>query len=73
MKSKIIVKFIQKDEGVEVNIYPTETINVLIGVAETIQMITKHTKESRKSVMSDINNILDILEEKEKKGRKENE
>ena len=70
MKSKTIVKFIQKDEGVEVNIYPSETINVLIGVAETIQMITENAKEDRKSVMSDINKILDILEEK---GGKSNE
>lgn len=67
MKSKTIVEFIQKDEGVEVNIYPSETVSVLIGVAETIQMITKHAKEDRESVMSDINKILDILEEQEKK------
>lgn len=65
MKSKTIVEFIKNDEGVSVAIYDTETINVLIGIAETIQLISEETKKDNESIMSDINKILDILEKEE--------
>ncbi len=67
MKSKNIVEFAKNDEGVSVTLNNTETIDVLIGIAETIQLISEGTKETRKSIISDINKILDILEEQEKK------
>jgi hypothetical protein len=71
LEPKTILEFIQTDEGIKVNIYPTGTVNVLIGVAETIQMITEETKEDRKSILSDVNKILDILEEKEEETKNE--
>ena len=67
MKYKNIVEFAKNDEGVSVTLNNTETIDVLIGIAETIQLISEGTKETRKSIISDINKILDILEEQEKK------
>lgn len=67
MKSKNIVEFTKDDEGVSVTLNDTETIDVLIGIAETIQLISEGTKEKRKSIISDINKILDLLEEQEKK------
>lgn len=67
MKSKNIVEFAKNDEGVSVTLNNTETIDILIGIAETIQLISEGTKETRKSIISDINKILDILEEQEKK------
>lgn len=67
MKSKIIAKFIKDDDGVSVEVYSTDSIDVLVGIAETIQLISKETKESKKGIVSDINKILDILEEQEKK------
>lgn len=73
MKSKTIVKFAKNDEGVSVTLNNTETIDVLIGIAETIQLISEGTKENRKSIMSDINKILDVLEEQEKKEETNNE
>lgn len=65
MKSITIVKFTKNDKGVSVTINNTETINVLVGIAETIQLISKETKKNKKSIISDINKILDILEKKE--------
>lgn len=63
----MIVKFAKSDEGVEVVFNNTKTVDVLIGIAEAIQLITEETKQSRQDVVSDINKILDILEEQEKK------
>ena len=67
MKARMIVKFTKSDEGVEVVFNNTKTVDVLIGIAEAIQLITEETKQSRQDVVSDINKILDILEEQEKK------
>jgi len=67
MKARMIVKFTKSDEGVEVVFNNTETVDVLVGIAEAIQLITEETKQSRQDVVSDINKILDILEEQEKK------
>ena len=65
MKSKTIVEFTKSDKGVSVTIYTTETINVMIGIAETIQLISKESNRDKKDIISDINKILDILKEKE--------
>ena len=67
MKARMIVKFTKSDEGVEVVFNNTETVDVLVGIAEAIQLITEETKQSRQDVVSDINKILDILDEQEKK------
>ena len=67
MEARMIVKFAKSDEGVEVVFNNTKTVDVLIGIAEAIQLITEETKQSRQDVVSDINKILDILEEQEKK------
>lgn len=65
MKSKTIVKFIKNDEGVSVTVYGTETVNILIGIAQTIQIISGQSKKDNKNILADISKILDILEEKE--------
>lgn len=65
MKSKTIVKFTKNDEGVSVTVNSTQIIDVLIGIAQTIQMISEESKNDRKDIISDINKILDVLEEKE--------
>lgn len=59
-KSKTIVEFTKDDKGVSVTIYDTETVNVLVGIAETIQLISEETKKDNESIISDINKILDI-------------
>lgn len=65
MKSKTIAKFTKNDEGVSVTVNSTQIIDVLIGIAQTIQMISEESKNDRKDIISDINKILDVLEEKE--------
>lgn len=63
MKSKVITKFIENDDGISVEVHSAETLKVLIGIAEAIQLISEETKESKESIVSDINEILNILEE----------
>lgn len=63
-KSKTIVKFTKNDEGVSVILHNCRTIDVLMGIAEIIQLISEGTKENREKIISDINKILNILEEK---------
>lgn len=65
MKSKTIVKFTKNDEGVSVTVNSTQILDILIGIAETIQMISEESKNKREDIVSDINKILDVLEEKE--------
>lgn len=65
MKSKTIVKFTKNYEGVSVTVYGTETVNILIGIAQTIQIISGQSKKDNKNILVDISKILDILEEKE--------
>lgn len=65
MKSKTIVKFTKNDEGVSVTVNSTQIIDVLIGIAQTIQMISEESKNKSEDIVSDINKILDVLEEKE--------
>lgn len=65
MKSKTIVKFTKNDERVSVTVYGTETVNILIGIAQTIQIISGQSKKDNKNILVDISKILDILEEKE--------
>lgn len=64
-KSEIIVEFTKNAEGISVTLNKSTTIDVLIGIAETIQLISEETKENRKKIISDINKILDVLEGKE--------
>ena len=45
MKSKTIAKFIKDDDGVSVEVYSTESIDILVGIAETIQLISKKQKK----------------------------
>ena len=63
VKSKTILKFEKNTEGVSVTLNSPKALDVLIGIAQTIQMITEETKENRESILSDINKILDVLEE----------
>ena len=66
MKSKIILKFIKNDVEVSVQADGGTTIEVLVGIAETIQLLTENTEATEKSIIDDINKILKVLnEEKE--------
>ena len=71
MKSKTIVKFTKNDEGVSATVYGTETVNILIGIAQTIQIISGQSKKDNKSILSDISKILNILEEKKEETKNE--
>lgn len=62
-RDKTIVRFTKNDEGISVMLNSSITINVLIEIAKTIQIISEGTKENRKQIISDINKILDVLEE----------
>ena len=42
MKSKTIVKFTKDDDGVSVTVNSTQVLDVLIGIAQTIQMISEN-------------------------------
>ncbi len=68
MKPRIILKFKKNDDGITVETNDAKTIDLLMGMAETIQMLMDGTGEKREKIISDINIILDVLEkEKEEK------
>lgn len=68
--SNIILEFAKSEEGVSVSIYDCKTIELIIGIAETIQLIMEGTGQNKQTILADIEKVVDILEEK---GGKENE
>lgn len=64
MKNRTVVKFIKNLEGISVSINDVNAIDVLIGIAQTIQIIIEETEESKEMILNDINKILEIIEEK---------
>ena len=69
MKSKIILKFIKREDGIGVIADGGTTVDILMGIAETIKLLAKNTDETEKSVMEDIDKILNLLNEEEKGGK----
>ena len=68
MKPRIILKFKKNDDGITVETNDAKTIDLLMGMAETIQMLMDGTSEKREKNISDKKIILDVLEkEKEEK------
>lgn len=66
-ESKVIVEFKKDKNGVGVSILGCDAIDVLVGIAETIQLISEETDGGKESVLEDINKILEILEKEEEK------
>lgn len=64
---EVILQFKKSEEGISVIANSGITIDILIGIAETIQLITEETKEKKENILSDINKILEVLENKEEK------
>lgn len=67
---KIILEFKKSDEGITVVTYDCPIIDILVGIAETIQLMMEETKENKETILTDISKALEILEEK---GGKSNE
>ena len=61
MKSKTILKFIKREDGIGVIADGGTTVDILMGIAETIKLLAKNTDETEKSVMEDIDKILNLL------------
>lgn len=64
MGEEVIVKFIKKDNGISVSVDNATSIEVLLGLAETIQLLAENTDATEKDVIKEINKILKILNEK---------
>lgn len=64
-----ILELKKSKNGVGVEIHEGTIIEVIIGIAETIQIIMEESGQKRKNVIADIEKAIDILEE----GGKENE
>lgn len=64
---EVILQLKKSEEGISVIANSGITIDILIGIAETIQLITEETKEKKENILSDINKILEVLENKEEK------
>ena len=64
-----ILELKKSKKGVGVEIHEGTIIEVIIGIAETIQIIMEESGQKRKNVIADIEKAIDILEE----GGKENE
>ena len=67
---KTILEFKKSDEGITVVTHDCPTIDILVGIAETIQLMMEATKENKETILTDISKALEILEEK---GGKSNE
>lgn len=69
MEEEIILEFKKSNNGVGVEIYEGTALELIIGIAETIQIIMEETGQKRKDIIANIEKAIDVLEE----GGKENE
>ena len=69
MEEEIILEFKKRNNSVGVEIHEGTALELIIGIAETIQIIMDETGQKRKDIIADIEKTIDVLEE----GGKENE
>lgn len=68
MKKETIILEVKKSKsGVAVEIHEGTTLDVIIGIAETIQIIIEETGQKRKNIIADIETAVKVLEEGGKK------
>lgn len=65
----IILEFKKSKNSVGVKIHEGTALELIIGIAETVQIIMEETGQKRKDIIADIEKAIDVLEE----GGKENE
>ncbi len=65
----IILEFKKSNNSVGVKIHEGTALELIIGIAETVQIIMEETGQKRKDIIADIEKAIDVLEE----GGKENE
>ena len=61
-----IVEFVKSKKGISVSVNNASSLEVIIGIAEIIQLIIKETKQSPKQILDDIKIALEILRKEEK-------
>lgn len=66
-KETIILEVKKSKNGVAVEIHEGTTLDVIIGIAETIQIIIEETGQKRKNIIADIETAVKVLEEGGKK------
>lgn len=63
-KETIILEVKKSKNGVAVEIHEGTTLDVIIGIAETIQIIIEETSQKRKNIIiADIETAVKVLEE----------
>ena len=68
MKKETIILEVKKSKnGVAVEIHEGTILDVIIGIAETIQIIIEETGQKRKNIIADIETAVKVLEEGGKK------
>lgn len=66
-KETIILEVKKSKNGVAVEIHEGTALDVIIGIAETIQIIKEETGQKRKNIIADIETAVKVLEEGGKK------
>lgn len=62
-KETIILEVKKSKNGVAVEKLEGTTLDVIIGIAETIQIIIEETGQKRKNIIADIETAVKVLEE----------
>lgn len=62
-KETIILEVKKSKNGVAVETHEGTTLDVIIGIAETIQIIIEETGQKRKNIIADIETAVKVLEE----------
>lgn len=62
-----IVEFTRSDRSISVSVCDTSALEVVIGIAQTIQIVMEGTEQSEKQILADIKKALKILRKEEKK------
>lgn len=62
---QVVLEFQKKDDGISVVVHDGSMLDIIVGIAETIELIIENTDETKESILKHINTTLDVLEEKE--------
>lgn len=66
-KTDIILEIKKDENGVSTSINDGTVVEIIIGIAEAIQLIMEGTKQNKQSILANIEKAIDILNESEEK------
>ncbi|MBQ2937591.1 MAG: hypothetical protein IJE05_01725 [Clostridia bacterium] len=66
-KAEVVLEFQKTGNGISVVVHECSILDVVVGIAETIELIMENSDATKESVFEDINKVLEVLKKEEEK------